>query len=100
LAQAGKKPGSVLDFDLFIYQYSSTDPDPFHVDGLKYQTFFMLAIMSGARQGELIGLKWSDVDWFNSQLIILMNTINQESAKRLDSMIFNQMKFESNLQKS
>ena len=60
----------------------------------------MLAIMSGARQGELIGLKWSDVDWFNSQLIILMNTINQESAKRLDSMIFNQMKFESNLQKS
>jgi len=29
-----------------------------HVERLKYKTFFMLAIMSGARQGELIGLKW------------------------------------------
>ena len=27
----------------------------------KYQTLFRLAIMSGARQGELLGLKWSDV---------------------------------------
>ena len=30
----------------------------------------MLAIMSGARQGELLGLKWSDVDWDNRQIII------------------------------
>jgi len=37
---------------------------------LKYETLFMLAIMSGARQGELLGLIWSDVDWYNSQLII------------------------------
>lgn len=36
----------------------------------KYKTLFMLAIMSGAPQGELIGLKWPDVDWYNSQLNI------------------------------
>ena len=30
----------------------------------------MLAIMSGARQGELIGLKWSDLDWENNQIHI------------------------------
>jgi integrase len=36
----------------------------------KCRTLFMLAIMSGARQGELLGLKWSDVDWDNSQLRI------------------------------
>ena len=36
----------------------------------KYKTLFMLAIMSGARQGELLGLKWTDVDWFNNQLHI------------------------------
>ena len=36
----------------------------------KYRTLFMLAIMSGARQGELLGLKWSDVDWVNSQIKI------------------------------
>ena len=34
----------------------------------KYKTLFKLAIMSGMRQGELLGLKWSDVDWENSQI--------------------------------
>lgn len=36
----------------------------------KYNIVFRLAIMSGARQGELLGLKWSDVDWENSQIHI------------------------------
>jgi len=36
----------------------------------KYKTLFMLAIFSGARQGELLGLKWSDVDWKNNQIHI------------------------------
>ncbi len=36
----------------------------------KYQTLFMLAVFSGVRQGELFGLKWTDVDWFNSQIHI------------------------------
>jgi len=30
----------------------------------------MLAIMSGARRGEILGLKWSDIDWENSQIRI------------------------------
>jgi len=34
----------------------------------KYRTLFTLAIFSGARQGELLGLKWSDIDWDNSQI--------------------------------
>ena len=37
---------------------------------LRYHTLFMLTIMSGARQGELLALMWSDVDWYNSQLFI------------------------------
>jgi integrase len=41
-----------------------------HVEGLKYRTFFTLAVMTGARQGELIGLMWSDIDWYNSQVLI------------------------------
>ena len=28
----------------------------------------MLAVFTGARQGELLGLKWADVDWDNSQI--------------------------------
>jgi integrase len=40
------------------------------VEEPKYRTLFMLAVFSGARQGELLGLKWSDVDWENSQIHI------------------------------
>ena len=36
----------------------------------KYRNLFMLAIFSGACQGELLGLKWSDIDWENSQIHI------------------------------
>jgi integrase len=44
----------------------------------KYRTLFMLAIFSGARQGELFGLKWTDVDWINNQIhIIWFFQINQ-----------------------
>ena len=42
----------------------------------KYRTLFMLAIFSGARQGELLGLKWTDVDWFNNQIHI-QRTFNE-----------------------
>jgi integrase len=41
-----------------------------NVEGLKYQTFFTIAVMTGARQGELIGLQWSDIDWYNAQVHI------------------------------
>jgi len=37
---------------------------------LKYKTLYRLAVFSGARQGELLGLKWSDVDWENNQIHI------------------------------
>jgi len=43
----------------------------------KYQTLFRLAIMSGARQGELLGSKWSDVIWEDSQIHIQLIFNNQ-----------------------
>ena len=36
----------------------------------KYKTLFMLAAFSGARQGELLGLKWSDIDYDQRQIAI------------------------------
>ncbi|MGD0397581.1 MAG: tyrosine-type recombinase/integrase [Syntrophobacteraceae bacterium] len=36
----------------------------------KYRVLFMLAVTSGARQGELLALKWSDLDMANGQLHI------------------------------
>jgi len=40
------------------------------VDNPEYYTLFRLAIFSGARQGELLGLKWSDVLWNDNQIHI------------------------------
>jgi len=36
----------------------------------KYKTLFLTAILTGARQGELLGLKWSDIDFSKKQLNI------------------------------
>ncbi|HQM44101.1 MAG TPA: tyrosine-type recombinase/integrase [Smithellaceae bacterium] len=36
----------------------------------KYHTLFLTAIMTGARQGEILGLKWSDVDFSKKQISI------------------------------
>lgn len=44
----------------------------------KYHVLFSLAIFSGARQGELLGLKWSDVQWSDSQIHI-QRTFNNQS---------------------
>ena len=38
------------------------------VQNQKYRTLFKLAVLGGLRQGELIGLKWSDIDWQAKQL--------------------------------
>ncbi len=58
-------------------------PDEIHFllqaeNNQKFKTMFMLAIMSGLRQGELLGLKWSDVDWPNNQIQI-QRTFNNQS---------------------
>jgi len=58
----------------------------------KFKMLFRLAIFSGARQGELLGLKWSDVDWINSQIHIQRtynhrawyDTKTEESDRRID----------------
>ncbi len=34
----------------------------------KYRTLFTLAVLGGLRQGELLGLKWSDIDWDTKQV--------------------------------
>jgi integrase len=45
---------------------------------MKYRTLFTLAIFSGARQGELLGLKWSDLKWGNNQIHI-QRTFNNDN---------------------
>lgn len=40
------------------------------VKNQKYQTLFLTAIMTGARQGELLGLNWADIDFQKKQACI------------------------------
>jgi len=39
-------------------------------EGDRFEVLFWLAVTTGLRQGELLGLKWSDVDWTNRRLRI------------------------------
>lgn len=43
----------------------------------KYKTLFLVAIMTGARQGEVLGLQWQDVD-FSKKQIHIRRTFNHE----------------------
>ena len=62
------------------------------VEDPKHRTLFLTAIMTGARQGEILGLKWSDVD-FSKKQISINRTFNmgrfftpktKGSARRID----------------
>jgi integrase len=35
---------------------------------LKYKTLFMVTVMTGMRQGEILGLQWDDIDWVTNQV--------------------------------
>ncbi len=40
------------------------------LEGDRFEVLYRLAVTSGLRQGELVGLKWSDIDWANRRLRI------------------------------
>jgi integrase len=37
-------------------------------EDVQYKTLFMVAALSGMRQGEVLGLKWQDIDWEDGQI--------------------------------
>ncbi|MGA7192309.1 MAG: tyrosine-type recombinase/integrase [Anaerolineales bacterium] len=41
-----------------------------YVDGDRLEVLYWLAVTTGLREGELLGLKWSDLDWINRRLRI------------------------------
>ena len=47
---------------------------------LKYRVFFTLAIYSGFRRGEMLGLEWKDIDWDNC-VISVRRTSNYTASK-------------------
>lgn len=61
-------------------------------EGQKYQLLFRMATFTGMRQGELLGLKWSDIDWSNKQVHVqrtytkghFFDTKTRTSNRRID----------------
>ena len=47
---------------------------------LKYKVFFKLAVYTGCRRGELLGLEWKDID-FDEQVIYVHQTSNYTADK-------------------
>ncbi len=47
---------------------------------LKYRVFFTLAVYSGFRRGEMLGLEWKDIDW-NNCVISVRRTSNYTASK-------------------
>jgi integrase len=49
----------------------------------KYKAFFLTAILTGMRRGELLGLQWGDVDWNHNQIHVRRSLCN--TSKRFIS---------------
>lgn len=58
------------------------------VRGSRYEALFWLAVTTGLREGEILGLKWSDLDWGTGRLMI------QRQLQRLKDrgLVFNDPK--------
>ena len=69
-----------------IQAFLDAETDP------KYHTLFMVATFTGLRQGELLGLKWPEIDW-DAKQVHVQRTFNKgrwfdtktlESERRVD----------------
>jgi integrase len=68
----GRKKEMVLFSPEQIRTLVSKAKDP------KYALFFLVAAFTAGRQGELLGLKWQDIDWENNQIEIRRTFNNGE----------------------
>ena len=77
-AEKPRDQGEEKTFDITVLKPAEINSFLDATEDEKHHTLFMLAIMSGVRQGELFGLKWSDILWETSQLHIQRTYNNGE----------------------
>lgn len=87
-AEKPKDQGEEKTFDIHVLRPTEVNSFLDATKDEKHYILFLLAIMSGARQGELFGLKWSDILWETSQLHI-KRTYNNGSWYRPKSKASN-----------
>lgn len=74
--RGGKKEKSVYTVDEVKTLFTLIEE---HKPPIKYKAFVTLAIYSGFRRGELMGLEWKDIDWDNN-VISVKRTSNYTST--------------------
>lgn len=52
--------------------------------GLLDRVLYLAAAMTGLRQGELLGLRWRDIDWSASRVRVRQNYVRGEEVEALD----------------
>ena len=58
-----------------VYPPTPTNPEALQSEPLKWQVCTHLLIATGARRGEIMGLKWQCVDWKNKRLYLQENRV-------------------------
>ena len=71
--KAQKKEKAIYTIDEIRHLFALLETAP-----LKYKSFIILAVYSGFRRGELLGLEWKDIDWDNG-VISVRRTSNYNS---------------------
>ena len=66
--------------------------DKLEGDSLKYKVFFILAIYSGMRKGEILGLEWKDIDFDNCTIDIMRSSLYTPSTVTKSGKLSNQDK--------
>jgi integrase len=50
------------------------------IHGHKNENLYYIALATGMRRGELLGLKWQDVDWVNHRILVRRQVCNPEGG--------------------
>lgn len=64
------KPKNTDEGEMQVYNESQVNQLLMAVEGTRFEALYQLALSTGMRQSELLGLKWSDLDWRNKTITV------------------------------
>jgi len=66
--------------EMSIWDESQVNQFLVSIHGHKNENLYYMALATGMRRGELLGLKWQDVDWKNHRILIKRQVSNPEGG--------------------
>jgi integrase len=87
---AGVIPPRAPDYEMLFYDHDQVNRLLMAARGDRFEALIYLAVTTGMREMELLGLQWSDVDWQNG----IISVRRQLMRKRTGESIFGALKTE------